>query len=347
MRSNIGSRANAQCTYDNAHVRREWRTLPRATRKSFTDAVVCLQSMKPQIMTTAQAHQYAGVKSRWDEFVATHINYTMNIHDTADFFAWHRAFVSYLEEDLRTLCGYIDYMPYWNWAEDSAAPQNSPLFTGDAYSMGSNGEYVSGRTDTWLAQQDVTFPPGTGGGCLKSGPFSKMVVNLGPLDLPNADNVASSFQYNPRCLQRDINPWFSKNYNTWTNLTEVVLKNANVEDFQWRLQGYNSDTDKFGVHGGGHYSIGGSMMDFHSSPAEPLFYLHHGMVDRIWTIWQNLDIGSRQNSIHGTGTLGCSVPDCPAMQLTDRLPFGFVRTADPVFKDMMDTFAGPLCYRYE
>lgn len=26
--------------------------------------------------------------------------------------------------------------------------------------MGSNGEFVAGRTDTWVAQQDVTFPPG-------------------------------------------------------------------------------------------------------------------------------------------------------------------------------------------
>lgn len=113
IRSNIGSRVNAQCTYENADVRREWRTLSQATRKSFTDAVVCLQNMEPQIMTAAQAADYPGVKSRWDEYVATHINYTMNIHDTADFFAWHRAFVHYLEEDLQTLCGYTGIMPYW------------------------------------------------------------------------------------------------------------------------------------------------------------------------------------------------------------------------------------------
>ena len=107
-----------------------------------------------------------------------------------------------------------------------------------------------------------------------------MVVNLGPLDLPNADNVASSFDYNPRCLERDINPWFSNRYNTYTNLTETVLESIYLEDFQWRLQGYNSNTDKFGVHGGGHWQIGGSMMDFHSSPADPLFYLHHAQVDK-------------------------------------------------------------------
>ncbi|KAK4506143.1 hypothetical protein PRZ48_004108 [Zasmidium cellare] len=346
IRSNIGSRTNTQCTYETADVRQEWRTLPQATRKSFTDAVICLQELPPQRMTDAEAPDYPGVKSRYDEYVATHINYTMNIHDTADFLAWHRAFAHYLEQDLKDLCGYTGVLPYWNWAEDWEAPQDSPLFNGDAYSLGSNGKFVAGRGSTWLAQQDVTYPAGTGGGCVETGPFSKYTVNLGPLDLPNANNVNSSFEYNPRCLERDINPWFSKNYNTYDNLTSLILEEIYIEDFQWLMQGYNSDTNKFGVHGGGHWQIGGSMMDFHSSPADPLFYLHHAMVDNVWTIWQNLDIYRRQNIIRGTDTLGCSSPDCPEMQLTDKLPFGFV-AEDPVFGDLMDTFAGPFCYRYE
>jgi tyrosinase len=34
------------------------------------------------------------------------------------------------------------------------------------------------------------------------------------------------------------------------------------------------------------------------------------------------------------------------MTLEDSLPFGFV-APDQTFRDFMDTFAGPLCYRYE
>lgn len=346
IRSNIASRRNAKCTYENADVRQEWRTLLPATRKNFTDAVLCLQAMDPQVMTTAESDDYPGVKSRFDEYVATHINYTMNIHDTADFLAWHRAFVHYLEQDLKDLCGYTGVMPYWNWMLDYEAPQNSSLFSGDAYSLGSNGKYVTGRGNTWLASQDVTYPAGTGGGCVHSGPFSDYTVNLGPLDLPNANNVNSSFEYNPRCLERDINPFFSQNYNSYENVTTLILENIYIEDFQWIMQGYNSDTNKFGVHGGGHWQIGGSMMDFHSSPADPLFFLHHAMVDNIWVIWQNLDIYRRQDIINGTGTLGCDYPDCPFMTLEDKLPFGFV-AEDPTFGDLMDTFDGPFCYRYE
>lgn len=279
IRSNIGSRTNTRCTYDNASIRREWRTLPQATRKSFTDAVTCLQHHAPTRMTSAEAPNYPGVKSRYDEFVATHINYTMNIHDTADFFAWHRAFIFYFEQDLINLCGYTGTLPYWNWAEDADAPQDSPLFTGDEFSIGGNGVYVPGRADTWLAQQDVVYPPGTGGGCIESGPFSDYTVNLGPIALPNANNVNSSFQYNPRCLERDINPWFSQNYNTYENLTTLILNEIYIENFQCLSQGMCGD-NKFGVHGGGHWQIGGSMMDFYSSPADPLFHVHHAQVDK-------------------------------------------------------------------
>lgn len=105
MESNIKSRTSTSCTWNNADVRKEWRTLPAATRKEFTDAVICLQKMEPQVMTADQAADYPGVKSRYDEFVATHINYTYNIHDTADFFAWHRGFTHFMEQDLKVLCG--------------------------------------------------------------------------------------------------------------------------------------------------------------------------------------------------------------------------------------------------
>ena len=87
------------------------------------------------------------------------------------------------------------------------------------------------------------------------------------------------------------------------------------------------------------------MADFHSSPSDPLFFLHHGMVDRVWTIWQNLDIYRRQTVISGTSTLGNSPPS-PEMTLNDTLPFGFV-AADVRFGDVMDTFGGPFCYRYD
>lgn len=34
--------------------------------------------------------------------------------------------------------------------------------------------------------------------------------------------------------------------------------------------------------------------DFHWSPLDPAFYLHHAQVDRLYFVWQNLDWENRQ-----------------------------------------------------
>jgi tyrosinase len=36
-----------------------------------------------------------------------------------------------------------------------------------------------------------------------------------------------------------------------------------------------------------------------SSPGDPLFYLHHAFIDKIWWDWQTADIGSRLYAIGG------------------------------------------------
>jgi tyrosinase len=35
-----------------------------------------------------------------------------------------------------------------------------------------------------------------------------------------------------------------------------------------------------------HVWVGGTMANIHISPADPLFWMHHAQVDRIWSLWQ-------------------------------------------------------------
>ncbi|OQO02007.1 hypothetical protein B0A48_12480 [Cryoendolithus antarcticus] len=346
MHDNIDFRGN-KCNFETATVRKEFRNMTLEHRKSFTDAVECLQRLPPQVMTHEQSAQYPGVHSRYDEYVATHINYTMTIHMTADFLAWHRFYVHSFEQDLKKHCGYTGHMPYWNWAEDAEAIDQSEIFNGDEYSMGSNGVYIPNRDHTYLGLQNVNFPPGTGGGCVHTGPFSKTKLHLGPIDSPYNNNVKSDYEDNPRCLVRDLNSFFSTQYNTYTNVTELLLGEIYVEGFQSLMQGYGSDANRFGVHGGGHWLGGGpsDLEDMHSSPNDPIFFLHHAMLDKIWLVWQYMDIWDRQFIIRGTSTMANSPPS-PDMSLTDKIPFGFV-APDQTFHDLMDTFAGSFCYRYD
>lgn len=84
--------------------------MSKAARKSFTDAITCLQALPPQVMTADEAPSYPGVKSRFDEYLATHINYTLSIHFTADFLAWHRFYIHSFEQDLKNHCGYTGHL---------------------------------------------------------------------------------------------------------------------------------------------------------------------------------------------------------------------------------------------
>lgn len=67
-----------------------------------------------------------GAMSRYDDFVATHINQTLSIHATGNFLSWHRYFVWTWEKALREECGYQGYQPYWNWGKSAQDPINAP-----------------------------------------------------------------------------------------------------------------------------------------------------------------------------------------------------------------------------
>lgn len=80
---NLGTRQNSPCQWGTMNIRKEFRDMSKEDRKSFTDAATCLMNTPPQRMRSDQAANYPGVKSRHDEYVATHINMTMHIHATA------------------------------------------------------------------------------------------------------------------------------------------------------------------------------------------------------------------------------------------------------------------------
>lgn len=50
-----------------------------------------------------------------------------------------------------------------------------------------------------------------------------------------------------------------------------------------------------GVHGAVHLWVGGTMSDASVSPADPVFWLHHANLDRLWWQWYNSSQGNHQN----------------------------------------------------
>jgi tyrosinase len=50
-----------------------------------------------------------------------------------------------------------------------------------------------------------------------------------------------------------------------------------------------------GIHGSVHIWVGGTMSDASVSPADPVFWLHHANLDRLWWAWYNSPQGNHQN----------------------------------------------------
>ncbi|KAI1385398.1 Di-copper centre-containing protein [Hypoxylon trugodes] len=335
------------CTIQNLTIRRAWGALSQDERKAYTSAVLCLQSLPAKTPTNL----VPGVRSRYDDFVATHINQTLNIHYSGTFLAWHRWFTWTYEQALKNECGYTGSQPYWNWGLYAKDPASSPIFDGGEYSMSGNGEYIAGKGPLTLTLGDyppVYLPPGTGGGCVTSGPFKDMQVNLGPVSLPLNDGTVitgSGLEYNPRCLKRDISAGVNSAYANATSIVELILKQNNIADFQLTMQGVPG-SGSIGVHGGGHYTIGGDPgSDVFTSPGDPVFYLHHGMIDLVWWTWQILDYKNRRNAIAGTGTF-LNSPPSPSTTLDDIIDLGYAGGGPITMRELMSVNDGPFCYTY-
>ncbi len=85
--------------------------------------------------------------------------------------------------------------------------------------------------------------------------------------------------------------------NTLQTLDNVIseLQTESYQDFR-ALEFSNS-------HVNGHTWTGGTMMST-ASPGDPLFYLHHCNIDRLWAIWQRNHTGVDQYSLDGGASPG-------------------------------------------
>jgi tyrosinase len=292
-----------------------------------------------------------GAKTRYDDFVAVHINQTISIHGTANFLSWHRWFVYTFEQALRNECGYKGWQPYWNWGRWANDPLNSPIFDGSDTSMSGNGAYAPHNCTPALPTGLNCIPPGNGGGCIFSGPFANMSVNLGPvaptLQVAGNPPAPSLLAYNPRCVRRDITNWVSTRWTTEKNTTDLITQSGDIGTFQNTMQG---DFAKgfYGVHVGGHFTFAGDPGgDLFTSPGDPAFWLHHGQIDRVWWIWQNLDPAKRTHVIAGTLTVN-NTPPSRNGTLDDIIDLE-VNAAALKIKDVVSTVGiggGPQCYVY-
>ncbi|KAM5350402.1 hypothetical protein ACJ41O_006907 [Fusarium nematophilum] len=139
-------------------------------------------------------------------------------------------------------------------------------------------------------------------------------------------------------------------------IVDWTLEAEDFYEFDIRVQG-GVTTDSQGYHGGGHLGIGGDtgeLSDMYSSPGDPIFFLHHANIDRLWDKWQRLDWPTRRSDISGPDTQ-YAYPynyfgdrDYHNVTLDYEMNFGNLIPGRQyvTVKDVMDIQGGRFCYKY-
>ncbi|KAG9230673.1 hypothetical protein BJ875DRAFT_537007 [Amylocarpus encephaloides] len=296
--------APATCT--NPVLRKEWSAATAAERSSYLKAVLCLATKPSRIGLPT---------TLYDDFSYIHNQLNLHIHGVAQFLPWHRYFIHVYEAALKD-CGYTGVAMYWDWAKASAAPASDPVWSLTA-GFGGNGNT---STPNVPMSRCIDGPLKT----LRPTYYGETVRSHCVL----RDFVAAIPQADPP-LQEMIGWQYSQEV-----IDGILSSNPTFFTFHSALEG--------GPHGVVHAGIAGwsnGDMGPLTSPNDPIFFLHHTMVDRVWWQWQQGNPGARTNDFSGN-----EFGDVPGTLDTVML----MNSLAPNRKvgDFMSTKTGDLCYRY-
>lgn len=240
--------------------------------------------------------RFAGARNRYEDLVMVHQRMTPQVHMSPRFLPWHRLYVAVFEHLIRSECGYTGPMTWWDETLDAGNFRNSLIF---------RNEYFS----------PAALRAGNGGAtCVNSGTFAGIQLSVGPGTRTN----------NPHCLSRAVDE----------SLTAQCNQNFVNYCSSFGTYGQMAPCAEQGPHAYGHNGIGSVFSDVYSSPGDPVFFMHHGFVDRNWYRWQNADPNRRMYQLSNGAGLGDILS-------TQGLIF------DVRIVDMMDTRGGFLCYEYD
>ncbi|KAJ3307755.1 hypothetical protein HDU76_004392 [Blyttiomyces sp. JEL0837] len=240
------------------------------------------------------------------DFVSTHTHNAAWAHANSQFYPYHRAMLFMFEQALANN-GWSGGVPYMDWSWYS---QNWP--THDIFN------YIGHQGDA-----NSNF-------CLTDGQFSSSTYNVSP-DPPTGPGKFRNTD--STCLRRCGSTGSAMD--SPSSINDIL--NAATSYTQFRKD------DSVGYHADGHVLMGGNcdMGNFYYSPNDPLFFLHHAMVDRIWWKFQQI-CPEYQTDYEGylnpgdPATNGNTVPTLD--EQLDSWPFKV--------RDVISTTSGVLCYTY-
>jgi tyrosinase len=304
----------------------------RAARAAYVQGVLALTAEMPRGATSTALGLEGPAQplSTWDLFVLWHGRAAAvelatgrgTIHQGPVFCVWHRWMLLLLEANMARILGQPDFaLPYWDWGADGARPASQqpgrPVFRADAFGGGTGG------------------PPTQPGG-----PRRRAPVPDGPFGSPSGFVVRVADGPNgPRSVNRPL----QRRLGALTRLpsrTEVTAllgrtpydtapfdATLRTDAMRNRLEGWIPRTvQQPPPHGHNrvHVFVGGDM-EMGTSPNDPLFYVNHANVDRIWAAWQQRH---------------AALPASQRYPSASTVPAGH-RLADPLYSALTQRLGGP------
>ena len=306
-------------------VRRSWSSLDGAEKKQVVDAFIALKN------TTASSGGLGSNRAVYNSFcdelgletydrnlydfyVEAHANAFISMmtayqdhnnmaHMAPQFVVWHRYLLLRMEADIAEVIGDPTFaLPYWDWTDcyDDGDPATcGQIFERDFLGLGGSCDESATAVEGYLSEQGFVTHVYTNGESSFS-PESIVCAQRpvhravgcsayvdGPPDQAAIDGIFERKVY-------DADP-----YNSCDSDRDV--------SFRQYLEGFSNDETRpycvatgCYMHGRGHGYVGGDMDGSSASPNDPIFFLHHAQVDRLWAAWQdaNLSSGDEGSKVH-------------------------------------------------
>lgn len=206
-----------------------------------------------------------GTMSRYGDYPMTHMNAMMSghawAHGNSSFFPWHRELLYQFEKDLQAIDPSV-MIPYWDWTRekttaDSGFPfQHNFIGVDGTDSAGDKVERESGASSPY----PYPFDP-----------------QSWPIEMKD-DSTWDDFLTRAFGERSDA-PSLPLNDSTVTG-TGTFFREAIGSSDYLTLRSRSED-----LHNLVHRWVGGSMLGM-TSPNDPVFFMHHAQIDRMWSLWQ-------------------------------------------------------------